>query len=92
MTNTTDILATVVRLLEEVMGDEWEDDLDVDLETSFADDLELESIEFVALAEKLQAAFGGDVNFVAWMSELELDAIIGLTVGDVVRFIERSAK
>lgn len=83
-------LAVLTSLLQDVLGDEWDDDLELTPSTSFADDLELESIEFVALAERLQAHFGRDVDFVAWMSGLDLDAIIGLTVGDVVAFVERS--
>jgi len=42
----------------------------------------------VALAEKLQETYGERVDFVSWLSQMELDAIIGLTVGDVVEFIE----
>ena len=51
------------------------------------DDLELESIEFVALAEALQNRYGAQVDFVSWISQKELDEIIDLTVGDVVQFI-----
>lgn len=83
-------LAVLTALLRDVLGDEWDDDLEIGPDTSFADDLELESIEFVALAEQLQAHYGADVDFVAWMSGLDLDAVIGLTVGDVVAFVERS--
>ena len=59
------------------------------LETSFEKDLELESIEFVALAEKLQERYGKSVDFVGWLSSKELDEIIGLTVGELVEFIVR---
>ena len=82
------ILVDLTALLAEVLADEWDDSLEVGMETAFADDLELESIEFVALAEKVQGHFGAHVDFVSWLSDLELDAIIGLTVGDVVVFIE----
>ena len=51
------------------------------MDTSFAEDLELESIEFVALAEVLQELYGERVDFVAWISKLELDEIIQLTWG-----------
>jgi len=55
--------------------------------SSFNRDLELESIEFVALAEKLQQHYGAKVDFVAWISTKELDQIIALTVGELVEFI-----
>ena len=83
------ILATLALLLREVLADEWDESIEVEMATSFADDLELESIEFVALAERVQETFGADLDFVTWLSDLEFDAIIALTVGDVVEFIER---
>ena len=43
--------------------------------------------EFVALAEKLQAHYGAQVDFVGWISTKQLDEIIALTVGDLVAFI-----
>ncbi len=90
MTNRrSQTLATLTRLLKEVLADEWDDTFAVDMDTSFADDLELESIEFVALAELIQGEFGADIDFVTWLSDLEFDRIIALTVGDVVGFIER---
>ena len=82
-----DILATVARLIEDVMGGDMDMDGPITGDTSFSDDLELESIEFVALAEALQNEFGESVDFVGWLSTKELDEIIGLRVGQVVEFI-----
>jgi acyl carrier protein len=84
-----EVLATVARLIAEVVGEEWMEDRAITMETSFEKDLELESIEFVALAEKLQERYGKGVDFVGWLSGKELDEIIGLTVGDLVEFIVR---
>lgn len=83
------VLAEVARLLREVIGEEWVEEADIGMHTSFSADLELESIEFVALAEKLQGRFGREVNFVGWLSGMELDQIIGLEVGELVEFIIR---
>ncbi|HEV7760951.1 MAG TPA: hypothetical protein VGO78_18225, partial [Acidimicrobiales bacterium] len=52
--------------------------------------LELESLEFVALAERLLDHYGGQVDFVAWLATMELDEIISLTVGSLVAFIVAS--
>ena len=82
-----DILATVESLLTEVVGDEITVLGPITMETSFNGDLELESIEFVALAELLQKHYGNTVDFVGWISGKELDQIIGLTVGQLVEFI-----
>ena len=81
-------LTTIAGLIHEVIGEDWDLDEEITLETTFSDDLELESIEFVALAEKMQATFGDDVDFVHWLSEKELDEVIDLKVGDVVEFID----
>jgi acyl carrier protein len=82
-----DILRTVERLLVEVTGDEILLAGPITLTTSFNGDLELESIEFVALAEKVQLHYGAAVDFVGWISKKELDQIIALTVGELVEFI-----
>lgn len=93
MTDTTpatddQVLAELTEMIGEVIG---EDELlvvdEITLETSFNDDLELESIEFVALAELLMERYGERVDFVAWIAEKELDAIIAMTVGELVAFI-----
>ena len=81
-------LATVTEFIQEVLGEECDEEEEIGLETSFSEDLELESIEFVALAEKIQAHYGDSVNFVSWLSEMDLDRIIGLSVGDLVEFID----
>ena len=82
-----DILRTVERLVLEIAGDEILLAGPITMQTSFNADLELESIEFVALAEKLQQHYGASVDFVGWISKKELDQIIALTVGDLVEFI-----
>ena len=82
-----DILTTVQHLIVEVAGDELLLTGPITLETSFNADLELESIEFVALAEKLQQHYGAGIDFVGWISKKELDQIIALTVGELVEFI-----
>lgn len=80
-------LAAVRTLLNEVLDPTGDGDPRVDLDTSFDVDLELESLEFVALAERLRTYFGAQIDFVEWLATLELDEIIALTVGDVVAFV-----
>ena len=85
--NRDEILKTVEQLIGEIAGEEILLAAPITMETSFNGDLELESIEFVALAEKLQAHYGADVDFVGWISQKSLDEIIALTVGQLVEFI-----
>ncbi|TSE01272.1 acyl carrier protein [Skermania sp. ID1734] len=79
----------VVRMLTEVIGDEFLLDIEVTPETTFSDDLAVESVEFVALGQKLQQRYGDKVNFVAFVSDLDIDEITALDVGTVVGHIEK---
>jgi acyl carrier protein len=83
-----EVVATLSTMLGEVIGeDELEMLDDITLETSFNEDLELESIEFVALAELLMVHYGERVDFVAWIADMELEQIIEMRVGELVAFI-----
>jgi acyl carrier protein len=84
------VLETVAGLVREVMGVGEGVGPSIGLETTFNGDLELESIEFVALAEKLQERYGQSVDFAGWLSGKELDAILALKVGDLVDLVMRS--
>lgn len=82
------ILSEVRALIAEIIGQDVDlNDQEISLKTSFSKDLELESIEFVVLSEKLQAKYGKKIDFAAWLAGKELDQIINLQVGDVVGFI-----
>ena len=91
MTDTTQrhtvILEEVAGLIKEVIGEEWTDDTEITMDTTFTFDLEVESIELISLAEKLQERYGTDVNFPMWLADKELDDIINLTVGQLVEYI-----
>jgi acyl carrier protein len=84
------VLEVVEGMLVDVIGPEYMLALSIGMGTSFDTDLELESLEFVALAERLLDHYGGQVDFVAWLATMELDEIIALTVGDLVGFIVSS--
>jgi acyl carrier protein len=84
----SDSVETIVALLREVVGDEIDLMGPIGVDTCFNTDLELESIEFVALAEKVQQRYGAQVDFVTWLSGKDLDEIVRLTIGDVAEFID----
>jgi acyl carrier protein len=89
MADEQEVLHTVAGMIRDVVGEDWARDVPIGMHTAFGKDLELESIEFVALAEKVQSRYGQSVDFVNWLSQKDLDTIINLTVGDVVEFIVR---
>jgi acyl carrier protein len=82
-----EILETVSGMIREVIGEEWARETPITMETTFARDLEVESIELVALSEKLQARYGHEIDFPSWLASMELDEIIGLSVGKLVDYI-----
>jgi acyl carrier protein len=85
------VLADLERILVDVIGDDLLLDGPLTMETSFDQDLQLESIEFVALSERLLETYGEQVDFVGWLAEMELDDIIALTVGQLVDFVATNA-
>ena len=83
-----EVLASVRQRLGEVIGDPELLYTEINMDTKFGSDLELESIEFVALASHLSTEFGDRVNFVDFLSAKDVDEIVSLTVGDIVRYVE----
>lgn len=84
------VLATVRQLLIDVIGPEYADGIEITMETSFNADLELESIEFVALSAKLREHYGNNVNFAAFLADKDVAEVVELTVGQVVQYIVES--
>ncbi len=82
-------LNTIIRLVREAVNEDWIEDFDINAQTSFNNDLELESIEFVAIAEKIQGHFGKEINFVEWLGTLDLDQMIQLNMGELADFVEQ---
>jgi acyl carrier protein len=85
--DTAEVLGAVTAMITEVIGPDDLVGIEIDLDTSFQEDLEVESIEFVALSERLMERYGDEVDFVRWMASMDLEEIIGLTVGDLVQFV-----
>ena len=84
---TDAVFTTLAAMIRDVIGEDWVHEIAIDRDTSFNDDLELESIEFVALAEKIAAKYGRSVDFAGWLATMDLDQIISLHVGDVAEYI-----
>jgi acyl carrier protein len=78
------VLDDVRRIIAEVIGEDYVSASEIEPDTSFYADLEIESIEFVALGEALQERYGDRLDFAAWIATLEVDEIIGMTVGQLV--------
>jgi acyl carrier protein len=82
------VLAEVRQALIEVIGEDYLVDFPISMETSFESDLQLESVEFVALAERLQQQYPA-LDFVEWVADKEVTELMQLRVGELVEFIAR---
>ncbi|WP_344603006.1 phosphopantetheine-binding protein [Sporichthya brevicatena] len=86
-TAEAEVLDVVRRLITETIGEEYLLDLEIGMDTSFEDDLEMESIEFVKFGAKLTEHYGGDVDFAGFLADKDLDEIIEMRVGTVVEYV-----
>jgi acyl carrier protein len=82
------VLDEITAILAEVLGEEDVSDIEVTLDTSFSEDLALESIEFVELSEKLQDRYGTRVNLAVFFADMDIDTIMVLTVGQLVDYVQ----
>ncbi|MEU9128521.1 phosphopantetheine-binding protein [Kitasatospora sp. NPDC048540] len=81
------MLAEIAGLLAVVLDEYGLDEGEVTMDARFAEDLGLESIDLVTLAGHLQERWGERINFAEWLAGMELDEIIGLTVGRLVAHV-----
>jgi acyl carrier protein len=86
------VLAQVGGMLRELLEEYGLDDAEIAMDTTFHDDLELESVDLVALSGQLREHYGDRVNFATFIAERDLDEIIALTVGELVRYIVASLR
>jgi acyl carrier protein len=81
------VLGEIDSMLKQILDEYGLDDAEIGMDTSFHEDLELESIDLVTLAGKLEQRYGSRVNFAEFIADLELEAIIALTVGQLVHYV-----
>jgi acyl carrier protein len=83
------ILADLTEMINAVLGD-FADDRPITMDTTFRDDLGMESIDVVSLAGRLQARYGDTVNFAHFVAKLDLETVGELRVGQLVEHIATS--
>jgi acyl carrier protein len=91
-TNEATVLAQLAGMLRELLEEYGLDDAEITMDTTFHDDLELESVDLVALSGQLREHYGDRVNFATFIAERDLDEIIALTVGELVRHVVTSLR
>jgi acyl carrier protein len=86
-TTSAPVLAEITEMLRVLLDEYGLDDAEISMDSRFHDDLEMESIDLVTLASRLEAAYGSRVNFAEFIADLELDEIISLRVGQLVDYV-----
>ncbi|HEY0917177.1 MAG TPA: hypothetical protein VGE22_20025 [Solimonas sp.] len=82
-----DIQALVIGKIRSTINEDWIQDFEIEGETRFNTDLEIESIEFVKIADAIQAHYGTQLDIVGWLSGKSIHELIGLSVGELAAFI-----
>jgi acyl carrier protein len=89
---TEQILAEVSEMLGKILDDYGMDAAEVTMDTKFHEDLDLESIDLVTLAGRVQQRYGERVNLAQFLAEKDLDEVIGLRVGELVDYVASSLR
>ena len=85
------VFAAVVATIRATIAEDWLVAYPIDADTRFNRDLEIESIEFVKIADAIQTHFGRDLDILGWLSGKTIDELIGLSVGELVDHIANAA-
>lgn len=83
-----EIFDLLKQFITEVIGEEFVEEMDITMESSFNKDLEMDSIELVSFSGKIKAHFGEEIDFTGWLSQMDIDQLIGLELGMIVNFLE----
>lgn len=75
------VLTEISTMVEQILGEFGIADVEITADTTFFEDLELESIDLVVLGGQLEARYDSRVNIAEFIATLEFDEIIGLSVG-----------
>lgn len=87
-----ELLRDIAELLCTAAGEDGEWIRDIRPDARLESDLQLESIELAALGTALRERYGDRVDLPAHVAGLDIDQIIGLTVGDLVDYVRRQLR
>lgn len=81
------VFGTVAALLAPLVGDLDVLGIRITPDTSFHDDLQLESIDLVTFSSLLAEYFGPDVDLADFLTQKDLDEVIDLRMGDIADYV-----
>ncbi len=82
-----EIFSKLKSLATEVIGEEFMEEYEFEMDSTLTGDLEMESIEIVELSEKIKTYYG-EININEWLAQLNLEQLVNLTVKDIVNYLE----
>lgn len=83
-----EIFTVLKSFIEDILGEDFKDVIEVRWDSSFTTDLELDSIEIVAFSEQVKLHYGAQIDFTGWLSNMDLNQLIALKVSDIIQYIE----
>jgi acyl carrier protein len=84
------IIRDITAVIRQAVAEDWIQEFEIGANTSFNDDLDLESVEFVTIAAGLQQHFGEQIDLIGWLSTKSFDDLIALRVGNIAEFVSNS--
>lgn len=87
MTASEPVLALVIEKIRSTINEDWIRDVEIDGSTRFNDDLEIESIEFIKIANAIQQHYGARLDVAGWLSGKGIHELIALSVGDLSSYV-----
>lgn len=81
------VVDEVVVLVREAINEDWILDMDMDASTSLNRDLEIESMDFVAIANLLQKTYGDVLDIAGWLAGKDIKQLVALTIGDLAAHV-----
>jgi acyl carrier protein len=81
------ILDSVIAMIRSTIDEDWIMDFHIDADTRFNSDLEIESIEFVKIADAIQRHFGTRLDIVGWLAGKNIHELIALSVGELAGYV-----
>ncbi len=87
MAENDPVLALVIDKIRSTINEDWILDIEIDRSTRFNDDLEIESIEFIKIANAIQQHYGARLDVAGWLSGKGIHELIALSVGDLSTYV-----
>jgi acyl carrier protein len=85
--NHDEVIAELIGIVNQVLGPDMAMILEVRADSSFVRDLEMDSIQIVAVAQKLQERYGVQNDLMSWLSKQSLRHLMTMTLADVAAHV-----